>query len=392
MIAAFVSVGCGKKTENTVKADKGPEPIAVRTALAEERSIEKSIMVTGSLMPDESTTVSAEVAGRVKAIYADFGQPVKKGQLLAELDPLELQLQLERTRATLAQALARLGLKPGEEAARPESTAGMRQAAAQLEDAKSKFDRAASLVKSGDVAQERFVEAQKAYQARQAAYDAMRDEMLTQLATVRGLRADVQLAEKRLRDARMYAPFDGAVTEKHVSPGQYIKENVAVLTVVKSYPLRLRVEVPESAVSQVKTGTELVFTTEAAPGAEFKATVRELNPSLDARSRTLTAEARIQASDSRLKPGSFVQVRLVTSKSFSVVTVPREAVYTIAGLNKIFSIENGKAVEHKIAEAVGTNGYVELPQGELKPGVPVAVSNVPRLVSGSPVTVTGGRN
>lgn len=391
LVAALVSVGCGKKEEKTVAAAKGPEPVAVRAALAEARSVEKSIMVTGSLMPDESTTVSSEVAGRVKAIYADFGQPVRKGQLLAELDPLEYQLQLERTRATLAQALARLGLKPGEEEAQPETTPAMRQAKAQLEDAKSKFDSAAKLVKTGDIAHERFVEAEKAYQSRQAAYDAMRDDMLTQLATVRGLKAEVKLAEKRVRDAKMYAPFDGAVTEKQVSPGQYIKENVAVLTVVKSFPLRLRVEVPESAVGQVRTGTELRFTTEAAPGAEFIAVVSELNPSLDAKSRTLTAEARITKADARLKPGSFVQVKLVTAKAYPVVAVPRDAVYTIAGLNKIFSVENGKAVEHKIGEVIGSNGWVELPEETLKPGTQVAVSNVPMLVNGSPVTVTGGK-
>ena len=389
IIAALASTGCGNKAGETVSAAKGPEPIAVKTAIAEARTVERSIMVTGSLLPDESTTVTSEVAGRVKSIYADFGQNVKKGQVVAELDPLELQLQVERARATLAQAQARLGLKAGEEDVAPESTAAMRQAKAQLEDAKSKFDRAATLVKTGDISQERYVEAEKAYQARQAAYDAVRDDMLTQLATIRALRAEVKLAEKRLKDATVVAPFDGSVAQKHVSPGQYIKENVAILTVVKTDPLRLRVEVPESAVSLVRTGTELHFTTEAAPGKTFKAVVSELNPSLDARSRTLTAEARLSRPDPRLKPGSFVQVRLISSSSFPVVAVPRNAVYTVAGLNKFFTIENGKAVEHKVGEILGSNGWVEMPEGTIPAGTKVAVSNVPLLTNGSPVTPVG---
>ena len=389
VVATLAIAGCGSKTNETVSAAKAPEPIAVKTAIAEARTIERSLMVTGSLLPDESATVTSEVAGRVKAIYADFGQSVRKGQVVAELDPLELQLQLERTRATQAQALARLGLKPGEEEAQPESTAAMRQAKAQLEDSKSKFDRAKTLVKSGDISQERYVEAEKAYQARQAAYDAMRDDMLTQLATIRALRAEVKLAEKRVKDATVVAPFDGSVVQKHVSPGQYIKENVPILTVVKTDPLRLRVEVPESAVSQVRTGTELHFTTEAAPGADFKAVVSEMNPSLDARSRTLTAEARLSRPDPRLKPGSFVQVRLISSSAFPAVAVPRSAVYTVAGLNKFFTIENGKAVEHKIGEVLGSNGWVEMPAGTIPAGAQVAVSNVPMLTNGSPVTPAG---
>jgi len=296
---------------------------------------------------------------------------------------------VERAQATLAQSLARLGLRAGEEDARPESTASMRQAKAQLEDAKSKFDRAAQLVKTGDVAQERYVEAEKAYQARQAAFDAVRDDMLTQLATIRALKAEVKLAEKRLRDATVVAPFDGAVTQKHVSPGQYIKENVQILTVVKTNPLRLLVEVPESEVADVKVGTALRFTTEAAPGMEFQAVVRETNPSLDARSRTLTAEALLQNPGGKLKPGSFVQVKLVASKAQPVIAVPRSAVYTVAGLNKFFTIEGGKAKEHKIGEVLGSNGWVEIAQGSVAAGAQVAVSNVARLTDGAPVMVAG---
>jgi HlyD family secretion protein len=145
--------------------------------------------------------------------------------------------------------------------------------------------------------------------------------------------------------------------------------------------------VPESAVPQVKTGTTLAFATEAVPGAEFKAVVRELNPSLDNRSRTLTAEARLLTNDSRLKPGSFVQVRLITNPAAPVVAIPRAAVYTVAGLNKFFSIENGKAVEHKIPQILGANGYVEMPADTIPAGAVVAVSNIPQLTTGVPVKV-----
>jgi RND family efflux transporter MFP subunit len=390
VVAALLLGGCGKKTEE-VKAAAAPEPLTVETALTEARSVEKSLMVTGSLHPDEETTVSSEVAGRVKTIAVDFGQPVRRGQVVAQLDTTELSLQLERARSALAQAMARLGLEPGA-AEEPESTAAMRQAKAQLQDARARFERARKLVESGDIARERFEEAERGMEARQAAYDAMRDDMRTQLASLRALRAEVQLAEKRVKDATIVAPFDGAVAVKHVSPGQFIKENVPVLTILKTSPLRLRVEVPESAVSDVRVGTELKFTTEAAPGQEFSAVVREMNPSLDARSRTLTAEARIAQADGRLKPGSFVQVRLITAKAAPVIALPSAAVYTVAGLNKFFTIEGGKAVERRIPEVLGSNGWVEIPEGTVPAGARVAVTNVPLLTDGAPVRETGGRS
>lgn len=390
-VAALAAAGCGTKQE--AAKENAPEPVEVRTVAATPRTVERSIMVTGSLQPDEMVTVTSEVAGRVKSVNYDFGQAVRRGQVVAELDTTELKLQMERTRATLTQALARLGLEAqAPENVAPESTPAMRQAKAQLDDAKSKYDRAEKLSRTGDIAQERLVEAEKALAARQAAYDMMRDDKLTQLAAIKALRADLSLAEKRVKDATVIAPFDGQVSVKHVSPGQYIKENVPIVTLVKTSPLRLRVEVPESAVSLVKLGTELVFTTEAVAGADFRARVTQLNPSLDPRSRMLSAEARLLRGDERLKPGAFVQVRLVTSASYPVITIPKEAIYTVAGLNKFFTVEAGKAVEHKIPEIFGQNGFVEIPEGLVAAGTPVAVTGVALLTNGTPVKVAGGRS
>jgi len=387
LVLAVFAAGCGSKTEATASAaSKAPDPIVVKTAQAEARTVEKFVMVTGSLQPDEVTTVSSEVPGRVTELAADFGQTVRKGQVIAKLDTQELALQLERSRATLAQAMARIGMDSSKSDKEPDSTPLSRQARAQMEDAKSKYDNAAKLVKTGDISAERYTELEKAYRARQAAWEATQDDLRTQLAMIRSLQADLKLAEKRVRDAAVVAPFDGIVQVKHVSPGQYIRENVPIYTLVKAWPLRLRADIPESAVSDVRAGTTLAFTTEAVPGATFQAVVRELNPSLENRSRTLTAEARLVSNDTRLKPGSFVQVRLITNKAFPVVAVPHDAVYTVAGLNKFFTVENGKAVEHKIPEILGSNGWVEMPAGAVEAGATVAVSNVPLLTNGAAVT------
>ncbi len=393
ILSAFLLAACGSKEAAAQAAAKAaaarpPEPISVRTALSEARTVERSIMVTGSLQPDETTTVTSEVPGRITSLVADFGQAVRKGQVVAELDTQELALQLERSRATLAQALARIGMDPSQEAT-PGSTPMMRQAKAQMEDAKSKYDNAGKLVKTGDISQERFNELDKLYRARVAAVEATQDDLRTQLAVIRQLKADVKLAEKRVKDASVLAPFDGIVQVKHVSPGQYIKENVPIYTIVKASPLRLRADVPESVVADVKIGSTLVFTTEAVPNAQFQAVVRQLNPSLDNRNRTLTAEARLLTNDARLKPGSFVQVRLVTNKAYAVVAVPRAAVYTVAGLNKFFTIENGKAVEHKVPEILGANGFIEMPEGTIPAGATVAISSIALLTNGAPVQVSG---
>jgi RND family efflux transporter MFP subunit len=302
------------------------------------------------------------------------------------MDKQEYQLQVDRTRAALNQALARLGLNPGQENTPPESTPAMRQAQAQADDARFKADNAAKLVKSGDISQERFTELEKAYRARQAAFEMTRDDMRVQMANMDSFRADLKLAQKHLADTVVRAPFDGAITQKLVSPGQYIKENTTVLALVKSNPLRLLAELPESAAGEIRTGSTLTFTTDAIPDKVFHAVVRELNPSLDSKSRSLTAEARLTESDGRLRPGMFVQVQLVTARNAEVVLIPTEAIYTVAGLTKVFIIRDGHAVECRVTPAAVHAGWMEVPPEQIRAGEMVAVSNLPALVNGAEVT------
>jgi RND family efflux transporter MFP subunit len=383
----LVLSGCAKEQKKAEAASsQAAEPLAVQTVAAQRRIVDQKLSVTGSLHPDETVSVSAEVPGRLAAVYADFGQSVRKGQVLAELDKRELTLSLDRAKASLAQALARLGLDPGQADVQPETTPTIRQAQAQMEDAKSKFDNASSLVKTGDISQERYTEIQKGYQVRLAAYEAARDEARTLLAQVSALKAEVQLADKRLQDATVRAPFDGSVSERLASPGEYLRDNAPILTLVKAYPIRLRLELPEAAAGVVKAGTTLNFTTDAAPRAVFQAVVRELNPSLDPKSRTLTAEARLTSKDTRLRPGMFVQVELVLAKGYEAVVVPKDAVYSIAGLTKLFVVKDGRAIEHKIAPGREYEGWLEVPRDTVQPGDQVAVSSLAQLVQGTPVT------
>ena len=382
-----VASSCSRRPgqEPVKAASGGPAPLAVKTAAAATRAFEKSISVTGSLYPDESVNVSSEVPGRVMKIHADFGQSVRQGQVLAELDPQEYDIQIERGRAAMAQALARLGLEMSNTLKAPDSTPMIRQAEAQLEDAKSKFDSAKKLMASGDIAPQRYTELEKAYIARQAGVDAARDEMRTLWASISALRADLKLLEKRRQDTVVRAPFDAEVGSRAVSPGQYVRDNAVLMTLVKTSPLRLRAEIPESGVAAVKIGTTLTFTTEAHPGVDFRAVVRELNPSLDPRSRTLVAEARMLAPDARLRPGMFVQVRLVITAAASVVAVPRTAVHTVAGLTKLFTVAGGVAREKKFVPGLESEGWVEVPGGIVKAGERVAVSNLPLLTDGAAV-------
>jgi RND family efflux transporter MFP subunit len=386
-ILFLAAAACSKQPAKTaVQAAAKPEPLAVKTTAAATRRVDKTISVTGSLNPDETVNISFEVAGRVSAIKTDFGQTVRKGDVLAELDHQEYQFQYDRSKAALAQGYARLGLAADRDNATVENTASMRQASAQMDDAKYKFENATKLVKSGDISQERYTELEKTYHARQAAFEMTRDEMRGQLASLDSLRADIKLAQKRLNDTFARAPFDGAITQKLVSPGQYVKENTTVLTLVKTNPMRLLADIPESAAGGIRIGSALTFTTDAIPDRQYHAVVRQLNPALDSKSRSLTIEARLTEVDARLRPGMFVQVQLVTGRNTEVVVIPAKALYSVAGLTKAFVIRDGHAIELRVPPGqTYDDGWIEVPTGQIRAGEMVAVSNLAALVNGAEV-------
>jgi RND family efflux transporter MFP subunit len=381
--------GCSAKPESPatpVQAARKADPIPLRTAAVETRLTDRTVDVTGSLHADDSVSVSSELNGRIEKIHFDFGQTVRQGDVLVELQRTELQIQLDRSRAALAQALARIGLNPDQEQTTPTTTPAIRQAQAQMEDARSKYEAARKLAESGDIARERFIELEKALQSRQAALEAAQDELRTQLANIQALAADKRLIEKRLGDTLIRAPFDGQVSQRLAAPGQFARDNTPLMTIVKTWPLRLRLDVPEVGAAAVRVGDALRFTTDAIPGKEFSATVTQLNPSLEARSRSLAAEARLNQASPLLRPGMFVQVRLTVTKAAQATVVPAQAVQTVAGLTKMFAIRQGRVREIRFVPVQTLlDGWIEVPSGTVAAGDRVAVDNLANLIDGMEV-------
>src|ERR1035438_6025262 len=97
-LPAVLLILCACTKKEAVEAAPKAQPLAVKTVAAATRRVDRIISVTGSLNPDETVNVSFEVAGRVLAIHTDFGQVVHKGDVLADLDKQEYQLQVDRTR------------------------------------------------------------------------------------------------------------------------------------------------------------------------------------------------------------------------------------------------------------------------------------------------------
>jgi RND family efflux transporter MFP subunit len=394
VVAASLAAACANsqakdeaKTASNSQPTATPTPVDVATAPAITRNLQRDVEVVGSFAADEEVVVSAQAAGELSQLAVDFGGYVSQGQVIATIDQRDAKLKVEQAEATLKQTMARLGMKEGEKFDSNQN-ADVRVAKSQLDWAKLELDRSMKLIEKGDIPRSSYDEKVTNHNLAQARYQAALDSVNQQLAAVEQQKAALALAKKALTDTVVRSPISGAVKEKHSSRGSYLTVNGKIVTLVKINPLRLRADIPESSAAAVRTGQTINVTVDAFPSRPFTGRVVRIGPSLDEKTRALTVEAEVANSGNLLRPGMFAKSRLITSASAPAVMVPQRAVATVAGLSKVFVIENGKAVERIVKTGAIDGDLIEIVEG-VKDGEAVATSNLDKLETGT--AVHGGK-
>jgi len=285
-----------------------PRLVSARVIQADLKAIRRNVEAVGSLFPLDEVTVSSEVEGKVDQVLVDVGDHVTAGQAIVKVSPTELQLTLDQQRASMRQARARLGLpEGGEDLKDVRAAAEVKKAAADLADAEQKYQRAKSLFEQGLVPKQSFDEAESRYNAARAAYDLSVQAIENLRAQLVQSRASSQLAQKKVNDAVIRAPFAGTVKERTVTQGQYLKVQTPVMVIVNVNPIRVRLKVPEKMASWVRPGQEVTVSVEAYADRTFTGKVTRINPSVDQQTRSFEVEALIENRDGLLKPGFFVK-------------------------------------------------------------------------------------
>lgn len=389
---ALLASGCSRNQASA--EEKAPPPNAtgsspalplvdVTTAAAITRNLQRGVEVVGSLLADEEVVVSAQAPGELAQLNVDFGTYVARGQIIAHIDARDANLKVEQAEAALKQTMARLGMKEGQKFD-PDRSADVRVAKAQLDWEKMNLERQTRMVEAGDISRAVYDQAATTHNLAQARYQAALDAVNQQLAVVEQQRAALNLAKKAVTDTVVRAPISGAVKEKHASRGSYLVINSRIVTLVKIDPLRLRADIPEYAAALVRTGQTMTLMVEAFPERTFTGRVVRIGPSLSEQTRALAVEAEVANPGNLLRPGMFAKSTLITAKDAPTVMVPRRAVQLIAGLNKVFVIENGRASERIVKTGVSDGDMIEIVEG-VKGGDNVATSNLDKLQEGSAV-------
>lgn len=381
-VLLLLLAGCTPREENA--SGPAPRPArAVRTAPAEFRPLERSLTVSGSLLAQEQTPVAARVAGRVARLPVDLGSRVAAGEVLAELDARDYELRVLQARALLGQARARLGLplEGDDDTVDLDEASLVKEARAVFVQARADLERLAALSRQGIASTADLESATAAFAVAQSRLEDALEEARTRLAQLQQRRAEHELARQQLADTRITAPFDGAVAERRASLGQHVEPGTPLVVLVKTDPLRLRVEVPERDAPRVAHGQTVRLRLTGDTNV-YLGVVRRLGPALNEASRMLVAEADVPAVGA-LRPGAFARAEIVVEARRPALTVPADALVTFAGVEKVFVVADGQAAERRVETGDRGPGWVEITAG-LRAGE-LVIREPAGLVAGAPV-------
>ena len=355
--------GCRSETTAAARPDASMQPRQVAVVRPEPAAFEETISATGSLLAYEEAQVSLRVAGRIQSFSVDLGSCVERGAVIARVEPEELELRVKQAEAALAQAEARLGLKPGGDLStlEPEQTATVKQAQAVLLEASRKRDRTRELHQQGIVARADLDVVDSEYAVAQARYQEAVEEALNRRAMVVQRRSELAIARQDLEDAVLRAPFSGCIQQRNANVGEYQQEGAPVATLVRMDPLRLRVQVPERGAATVHAGQELRFRVEG-DSTVYSAKVKRISPAIAQEGRVVLVEAEVN-NPGTLRPGSFVRAEIITDKNSNALAVPAESIITFAGIEKVRVLRDGKVAEQEVETGRRNGALVEVRSG-----------------------------
>ncbi len=370
----------------TVKATRGP--------------IRDTVECTGLVVSNLDVEIKCLASGEVISVPYDISDPVTKGALLVELDPqdeernvLKAQIELLSADARLHQASETLITSERElEVSERKARADLESAEAQRDDSRAKADRMEALLKSGRVSPEETETAQttakldivKVENARialeQIAVDRKalaikREDVRKAEADLRSAEISLEIAQKRLKDTKVFAPIDGTLVDRQVEIGQIISSAVSnvgggstLLVLSDLSRLFVLASVDESDIGKIQVEQPVEVTVDAYPGVKFVGRVDRIATKGTNVSNVVTFEVKIEVlgeNKSRLKPEMTANVEILVAEENDAVIVPAEAVQRKKDEYIVFlaGLPGGASVEQVVKKGIDDGIQVQILSG-----------------------------
>ncbi|MCC5668704.1 efflux RND transporter periplasmic adaptor subunit [Nostoc sp. CHAB 5784] len=341
----------------------------------------------GSVVALNQTTIYARSTGYLRQWYADIGDRVRTGQLLAEIDSPDTDQQVLQANAQLVQAQANVSQSRANLA---KGISDLKQARANLLIARQSWERWQVLVKQGAVAQQDADTKYAAYQANIANVEAAQNTVSSQSASVKAAEANVYASQANLQRntvlqsyKKVTAPFTGVITARNVNTGVLISagssntnntssisssntntSNTSLYTIAAYDKLTVNVNVPQSLSQSLQTGQTAQITVKELPQRVFTGKVVRTSNAIDPNTRTLLTQLEVQNSNATLRPGMYATVQIAINRTNPPFVVPNSALVVNARGTQVATVTKDQTVHYqKVAVGRDYGTEVEITSG-----------------------------
>src|SRR6476660_7935186 len=316
LIVAAIGAGAG-----AYYMKRGGPGIQIVTSPATRGDIVDTVGATGTLQAVTTVQVGSQVSGNIQMLGADFNSIVKKGQVIAKLDPSLFDAQLQQARANLNQTRANL----------TKAQSDLDRTKVQLTDAQQKYTRAKELAAKGLVPQSELDAAKIAVDTAQAGLASQEATVNQTKAAVTQSQASVNQNQVNLDHTIITAPIDGIVTQRSVDVGQTVAASMQAPTLfvlaADLTKMQVNANIDEADVGRIRPGQHVTFRVDAYPTETFDGTVSQirLQPVVVQNVTTYGTVIDVPNAQLKLKPGMTANVKVEISKRTDVLRVPNPA-------------------------------------------------------------------
>lgn len=315
------------------KQNSTVSPVKVKVAQVSTSDIGSTGRFSGTMEAANGASLSFAVMGTVKTVHIGLGDRVTKGQLIATLNPFSMQSTYDAAKSTLGQA----------------------------EDA---YRRMKELYDKGSLPEIKWVEVQSKLQQ---------------------AKSMEEVARKSLEDCKLYAPFDGIISEKLVEVGQNVIPGVPVARLVTAGLLKVKIAVPETEIATVATGQQAMITVPALGGRRFKGTVVEKGIVANPLSRSYDVKMRVDDKDKELMPGMVTEVVLADAGKEALYVIPAHVVQLDERNHSFVWVNNAGSASKRILKCGEFTAEGVTVVSGLKEGDEIIVEGQQKVCEGTPV-------
>jgi len=334
---SFFLWSCSGETET---GDSSSTAIAVTSAEVQTRNLSETFSISSEVVAYRRSYVASRISGLVEEVRYEEGQPINRGDILAQIDVRQQQIDLRRANAA-------------------------------LEEAHDVYERNQALIESNAIS---------------------RAEYLSTLRALEQAQSDVDQLELQIEFGTVRAPINGVVTARLVEPGNNVSVNERMFTATDMDLLVVRPGVSEMNVSGLEEGQSVEVKLDVYPEQTFAGSIRRVYPSSDAQTGLFTVEVEILQKEGQpvIRPGFLARTQFSVDPREDIPTVPTEALIERDGETYLFVLNDEKDSVSLVPVTTGISrdGFVEIRDG-VQPGYAVAASNIESLDDGSDVRVVG---